>query len=421
MGRSRKTGFSKLLTIDDALHKFFSYDILRRIQAEEVPIVPSVGRILASNLVTHIDLPPYDRSAVDGFALRAEDTLRCSKNSSVSLKIVDVVEIGTTPKVPVGKSEAVRISTGAPRPDGADAVVMIEHTEQEKDRVKIFNPISAWKNMIRKGEDVKVGELLLEEGSEIMPQDVGMLSALSFSSIKVVRKPRVAVLSVGDELLKEGSEQSYSKTVDINRPALMSTLLQDGCEPVDFGIIRDDFGVIKERVTEALERNDMLLVGGGTSVGSKDIVPDVIDSLGEPGIVAHGLAIRPGKPAGLAILNKKPIVLVPGYPVAALITYSIIARPIIFRLLGSDNIRNRGDIVKARLTRRIDSSPGIREFVRVIIKKSSRGFAAEPFTASGAAILSSMVKANGILVVPEEIESIKRDEQVEVRLIRPIK
>ena len=394
---------------------------MRRLQAEEVPIVSSVGRVLASNLVTHIDLPPYDRSAVDGFALRAEDTLRCSKNSPVSLKIVGVVEIGNTPKVPVERLEAVRISTGAPRPDGADAVVMIEHTEQKKDLVKIFNPISAWKNMIKKGEDVKVGELLLEKGSEIMPQDVGMLSALSFSSIKVVRKPRVAVLSVGDELLKEGSKQAYGKTVDINRPALMSTLLQDGCEPLDLGIVRDDFGIVEARVKEALERNDMLLVGGGTSVGSKDIVPDVIDSLGEPGMVAHGLAMRPGKPAGLAILNKKPVVLVPGYPVAALITYSIIAKPIIFRLLGSQNIRNKNDIVKARLARTIDSSRGIREFVRVTIRTKSGGFVAEPVTASGASILSSMVKANGILVVPENTESIKQDEEVDVRLIRPLK
>ena len=421
MSRSRKTGFSKLLTIDDALRKFFSYDVVRRLQAEEVPIVSSVGRVLASNLVTHIDLPPYDRSAVDGFALRAEDTLRCSKNSPVSLKIVGVVEIGNTPKVPVERLEAVRISTGAPRPDGADAVVMIEHTEQKKDLVKIFNPISAWKNMIKKGEDVKVGELLLEKGSEIMPQDVGMLSALSFSSIKVVRKPRVAVLSVGDELLKEGSKQAYGKTVDINRPALMSTLLQDGCDPLDLGIVRDDFGIVEARVKEALERNDMLLVGGGTSVGSKDIVPDVIDSLGEPGMVAHGLAMRPGKPAGLAILNNKPVVLVPGYPVAALITYSIIARPIIFRLLGSENIRNKNDIVKARLTKTIESPRGIREFVRVTIRTKSRGFAAEPVTATGASILSSMVKANGILVVPENTESIKQDEEVEVRLIRPLK
>jgi len=421
LSRSRKVGFSKLLNIDDVLEKFFSYGVVHRIQAEEVPIVSSVGRVLASNLVTNIDLPPYDRSAVDGFALKAEDTLRSSESNPVSLKIVDTVEIGTTPKVPIRRLEAVRISTGAPRPVGADAVVMIEHAEQKKDQVKIFNPISAWKNMIKKGEDVKVGELLLEEGSEIMPQDVGMLSALSFSSIKVVRKPRVAVLSVGDELLKEGSEQSYSKTVDINRPALMSTLLQDGCEPVDFGIIRDDFGVIKERVTEALERNDMLLVGGGTSVGSKDIVPDVIDSLGEPGIVAHGLAIRPGKPAGLAILNKKPVVLLPGYPVAALITYSIIARPIILRLLGNENIRNKDDIVNARLTRTIDSSPGIREFVRVTIRAESSGFSAEPVTASGASILSSMVRSNGIFVVPENTESIRQNELVEVRLIRPLK
>ena len=184
----------------------------------------------------------------------------------------------------------------------------------------------------------------------------------------------------------------------------MSSLLQDGCEPRDLGIVGDDFGIVEAKVTEALGKNDMLLVGGGTSVGSKDIVPDVLDSLGEPGIVVHGLAMRPGKPAGLAILNKKPVVLLPGYPVAALITYSIIARPIIFRLLGSENIRNTGDIVKARLTRKIDSPPGIREFVRVVIRNKSPGFSAEPVTATGASILSSMVRSNGILVVPENIE-----------------
>jgi len=421
LSRSRKVGFSKLLNIDDVLEKFFSYGVVHRIQAEEVPIVSSVGRVLASNLVTNIDLPPYDRSAVDGFALKAEDTLRSSESNPVSLKIVDTVEIGTTPKVPIRRLEAVRISTGAPRPVGADAVVMIEHAEQKKDQVKIFNPISAWKNMIKKGEDVKVGDLLLEEGSDIMPQDVGMLSALSLSSIKVVRKPRVAVLSVGDELLKESSEQAYGKTVDINRPAIISSLLQDGCEPLDLGIVGDDFGIVEAKVTGALGKNDMLLVGGGTSVGSKDIVPDVLDSLGEPGIVAHGLAIRPGKPAGLAILNKKPVVLLPGYPVAALITYSIIARPIILRLLGNENIRNNGDIVNARLTRTIDSSPGIREFVRVTIRAKSSGFSAEPVTASGASILSSMVRSNGIFVVPENTESIRQNELVEVRLIRPLK
>ncbi|MFQ6010732.1 MAG: gephyrin-like molybdotransferase Glp [Nitrososphaerales archaeon] len=420
MSHRHDIGFSKLLAIDDALRKFFSYKVLNRVPEERVPIISSIDRILASKLISQTDLPPYDRSAVDGFALKADDTSSCSKDNPVLLTIVDVVEIGTTPKVPVGKLEAVRISTGAPTSEGSDAVVMIEHAERQNGKVKIFNPISAGKNVIRKGEDVRVGEVLLDEGSKIMPQDVGMFSALSFRSIKVVRKPRVAILSVGDELLEAGSQQVYGKTVDINRPALISTLLQDGCEPVDLGIVKDDFDIVKERVLKGMSSNDMLLIGGGTSVGTKDIVPEVIDSLGEPGIVAHGLAMRPGKPTGLAIVNKKPIILVPGYPVAALIAYGTFAKPIIGKFLGSESVRNRGDIVQATLTEKLDSSLGIREYVRVVVVGKQEGFSAKPITASGAAILSSMVKTNGVLTVPEGVESIMQNEQVEIRLIRPL-
>ena len=411
----------KLTRIDDALKKFFSQVNIERLVTENIPTMEALGRILAEDVIAKVDVPSFDRSAVDGYVLRAEDTYGASPTNPVILDIIGVVEIGSSSKIILGKQQAMRIATGAAMPKGADSVVMIEYTEKiGEGKVEVYSSLTPGENVSKRGEDVEKGERILSKGTLLQPQDIGILAALGNSEVEVVKRPKVAILSTGNELVELGKNVELGKIIDANRPILMAMVKELGGEPLDFGMARDDLREIRSRIASGMENNDMVLVSGGTSVGTGDLVPEAINSLGRPGIIVHGMCIRPGRPAALAAIGSRPIVLLPGFPVAAMVSFNAIVQPILLRMLGASSDQFARRTVRARMLRRIPSSIGNRTYVRVLVKRLDKGYVAEPLRTSGSGVISSMIKANGLVIIPEEKEGLEEGEEVEVTMLRPL-
>ena len=416
----RMRGFAELTSIDDALRKFFKEVNVERLPPEDFSALDSLGRVLAEDIIVPQDVPNFDRAAVDGYAVRAEDTYGASSTNPLVFDVIASSEIGVLSKVSVGRQQAVGIATGAPLPKGADAVVMVEYTEKiGGDKVEVYRSVPPGENVSMKGEDVKKGEKILSSGVILQPQDIGMLSALGMKRLKVVRKPSVAVFSTGNELVEPGDSVEVGKVVDSNRPTIMAMVKSLGGEPLDLGIARDDLAAVKLKLLEGLAV-DMVVVSGATSVGEKDLLPEAVNSLGKPGIIVHGISMRPGRPTALAAVNGKPVILLPGFPVAAMIAFDVFVKPILLRMLGASSEQVGRQTVRARVSRRVASSLGNRTFARVIINKVDGKYVVEPLRTSGSGIISSIVKANGLVIIPENKEGLEEGEEVEVMVLRPL-
>jgi molybdopterin molybdotransferase len=414
-------GFPKLTPIDDALNEFFTNVQIERLPSEDVPTASSLDRVLAKDIICPRDVPPFDRSAVDGYAVRAEDTFGASETNPIVLSVKGVSTVGNQPLETLGKGETMQIATGAPMPKGTDAVVMVEYTEVTgPDKVEVYRPVAPGENVSSRGEDVREGQMILRSGAFLKPQDIGIMSALGLGRVEVTRKPLVAVLSAGNELVDLGSKVPPGRIVDSNRPTLLAMVDASGAQPMDLGIVPDEREVITEKIREGLASANLVLVSGGTSVGERDLLPDVVNSLGRPGVIVHGIAMRPGRPTALCAVEGKPIVLLPGFPVAAMIAYEVFAEPIVLRMLGASGRLRERPTVRAVALRRVPSSPGNRSFVRVIVAKRGGGYVFEPLRATGSGVISSMVRANGMLIIPEKKEGVEEGEKVEIVLLRQV-
>ncbi len=408
----RLKGFKERASVDQALRSFSEIEI-KRVESESVSIFEACGRILAEDIVAKWDVPHFDRSAVDGYAVRAEDTFGASPTNPIILKLAGEVEIGEKP-CELKRGEAVKVSTGSALPKGANAVVMLEYTKEFNGNVEIYKAVTPWENVSRRGEDVKAGEVVLKRGEILQPQDVGIISALGYSKVRVLRRPKVAVIATGNELVEVGKAPKIGKVVNSNSPMLCCAIREFGCEPIYFGIAKDDLDVMAEKIEKATKSADVIVVTGGTSVGKKDLVPEVVKRLGK--LVVHGVAMKPGMPTGLGVIDGKPILLLPGFPVATLIAFYTFFPEILTKITGVKVVAKKWSVVKAKLARRIPSQPGVRTFARVVLKEG----VAEPLRTSGSGILTSMIRANGLIVIPEDKEGFEEGEDVEVILIRDI-
>jgi molybdenum cofactor synthesis domain-containing protein len=388
----------------------------RSLEVESVPVSSALGRILGADVVSGVDVPPFDRAAMDGYAVRAEDTYGASVTAPVFLRNIGSIPIGVHPTVSLSKGQAVAIVTGARMPQGADAVVMVEHSKQRADgTVELSDQVHPVENVSRLGEDVRKGVVVLEKGTILLPQDIGMLTYLGIQEVTVARKLRVGILSTGNEL-GEGSRSESNKIPDVNRPTLKGAVQQLGCEPFDLGIVPDDSDMIRDALKLGIEKCDIVLVTAGTSVGPGDMVPGIIDSLGKPGMLVHGVAMRPSMPTGLAVVESKPVVSLPGYPVSAYIAFLDFVPPLLEHMLGTSFLKR--PTVKAKLSRRVAGVLGSRTHVRVTVRSTEDGLVVEPVRTSGAGILSSLVQANGFVIVPENVEGYEEGQVVEVELFR---
>jgi molybdenum cofactor synthesis domain-containing protein len=415
----RTKGFTELTRIEESLKQYFQTVELKKLPSEEISLVEAINRVLAVDVKSEVDVPPFDRSAVDGYAVKAEDTHGASQANPIVLDLTGSINAGDSLNAELKRSETIRVATGAHVPKGADAVVMLEYTEKlSDDRVEIYRPITSGYNVSKKGEDVKTGDVVLCRGTNLKPQDIGILAAMGRSDISVVNKPIIAVVSSGNELVEPGTKLEMGKIVDINRYVLISAIKDVDGNPIDMGIVGDESRDLTATISNGLERSDMVLVSGGTSVGTRDLVPEVVNSLGSPGIIVHGIAMRPGMPTALATIGSKPVILLPGHPVAALTAFNALVRPIIERLIGAPVKQMHNKMIRATVKRRIPSRSGFRDFVRVIVKSAPNGFTVEPVRVRGASVISSMVRANGILEIQEEKEGVEAGEEVEVALFR---
>lgn len=403
----RLKGFQKLTSTDDALQKWFSILEIAKPTALMIPLTEALNRVVADGIIADEDLPRFDKSAVDGYALSSESTVGASQFKPSHVKLTESDFIGS--------KEAKQVWTGTPIPNGADAVVMIENTQRHGVDVEVWMPLAPGDNVSRKGEDIKKGEPVVQTGTRLNPYHLGLLAALGRSQVKVADEPKIAILATGNELAPEGKKPVQGQIYDSNRTMFAAMCHELGAEPVDLGIAKDDIDDIAHKIKSGLQIADAILTTGGTSVGGLDLVPDAVNKLGKPGIVVHGVALRPGMPTALAVLESKPVMVLSGNPVAAIVGFEVFARPLICRMLGMKREEPR-PMVKVMMTRKVSAALGRKTFVRVkVFMKNSEAFA-EPVSARGSGSISTMTRGNGFVIVPEGREGLAEGEAVTVHL-----
>lgn len=406
----RAKGFSERASVDDALGRLL--EKVKNLEVEEVDIVNALGRVLAEDITARADVPPFDRAAMDGYALRGENTFGASQGNPLYFKVTGEVMPGKSPGRAIADYEAVKIMTGAPLPEGANAVAMFEYVRELGDEIEVVKAVTPGKNVSRRGEDVKKGDMLLRKGKKVKPQDVALMAALGRGHVSVRRRPKVGIIATGDELVDPGRGLGGAEIYDANSYSISSLVKRDGGMPNLYGIVKDDYHRVKKTVVKALGE-DVVIISGATSVGERDFVPQIVSELGE--VVFHGVAMRPGEPTGAGLAGDKLVFMLPGYPVAAIFAYETFVRPALEKMLGVEEEEGYNR-VRGRLTRRVASELGRRDYVRVMLKTSENGLLVEPLMAKGSGVITSLVKAKGFVVVPENTEGLEEGTTVVVNL-----
>jgi molybdopterin molybdotransferase len=402
----RLKGFKELTPVDEASRKFFQALKPKKLAFTTIPLKEALGRITAEDIAATRDLPPFNRSAVDGYALKAKDTFEATQFKPTTLKLIQ--------KEAITDGEAKALWTGHPIPRGADSVVMLEHTKKKDGKIEVHISLTPSANVSTKGEDVKKGELVVEAGTKLNPFQLGLLASLGISKVKVVRKPKIAVLATGDELTGLDEQLKPNKIIEANSIILSSMCSEAGAEALSLGIAKDDERQIEEKILEGLEKADVVVTTGGTSVGAYDLVPKAVENIQPRSIIVHGVAMRPGMPTALAVVRGKPVLILSGNPVAAAVGFEMFARPLIKRLLCVDEERAR---LKARLTRNVAGVLGRRVFLRVKVAERDGELLAEPISAKGSGVVSTLTKASGYVLIPEDREGLRKDEVVTVHFL----
>ncbi len=391
--------FRNLVSVEEAFRVIESIKERLNPQFEEVEITEALNRVLAEDVYAKCDVPPFDRAAMDGYAVRAEDTYSAEEDNPVTLKVVGEVETGEKPEVEVGRGEAVRIATGAVMPAKANAVVMVEYTSESDGIVEVYRAVAPGENVVAAGSDVMAGELIARAKMKITAREAGMLAAVGVGRVKVYRKPRVAVISTGNEICEWGKKLEPGKIYDVNTATISLAVEENGGEVVYRKIARDDYESIKSAIKEAVQKADLVITSGGTSAGEGDIVYRVLGELGE--VLVHGIAVKPGKPAIIAIVDGKPVFGLPGYPTSAFMIFEKFTSPVIRYLAGMGDGEPRK--VKAKLAVRIASPHGRREFHPVCLVEGEEGLSAYPLTGNYSAMVSKLAQADGFVEIGEDV------------------
>lgn len=404
-------GFQKLTSTETAIESWFKVIEFREPKQTKLALEEALGRVLARDLVAESSLPRFDKSAMDGYAINFEDSVGASQFRPAVLKLTDAGEVSS--------KEAKQIWTGQPIPKGANAVVMIEKTQRKNDEVEVWSQTVPSENVARQGEDVKSGHIVAKAGSRLNPYHIALAAALGYSTVEVYVKPKIAILSTGNEIVEVGAKPAENQIFNSNKIMLSAMCHELSADTLDFGIVKDNLEEIASKIKDALCVADALITTGGTSVGGLDLVPDAINSIGKPGVVAHGLALRPAMPTGVAVLDGKPIMILSGNPVAAVIGFEVFGRSVISKLLGLSKIEQRS-MLKAVMSRKIPSVLGKKTFVRVLVKMKNGEFTAEPISAKGPGAISTMTMSNGFVIVPENREGITEGETVLVHMFSAV-
>jgi molybdopterin molybdotransferase len=403
---ARLKGFQKLTRVDEALQTWLD-SLQIKPQAVTVPLDKALNRVLATDLVAKDDLPRFDKSAVDGYAVKAQDATGATQFNPVTLQLTETE--------PVTTKQAKQIWTGNPIPKGTDAVIMLENTKITGDKLEVWTQLTRDENVSKKGEDVKKGETIIKAGTRLKPYHLALLAAMGNTQANVTEKPRIAIIATGNELAEAGTTLAPNQIFDSNRIMLSSMCHELGAEPINMGIAKDNTTEITQKINTGLQDYDAVVTSGGTSVGGLDLVPDAVNNLGKPGVITHGMALRPAMPTAVAAVDGKAIMILSGNPVAAAIGFEVFVRPLICKMLGMKHTEPR-PTVNAVMTRKVATALGRKTFVRVKVTQKNGEFQAEPVSARGSGAISTMTRGNGFVIVPENREGVKQGEVVIVQL-----
>src|SRR5215212_8030090 len=415
----RQDQFLTVLPRDEAVRRWDDALKPQPLGREIVPLSEALGRVLADDLVAPGDVPPFDRSGVDGFAVRAADLASANASAPAVLRLnPEVVACGTAPTLVVEPGTATPIATGGMLPRGADAVVMIEHTEplEGEATVACRRPATPGQFIGFAGSDLAAGETLLRRGAVMGSREIGMAAACGLAQVPVVRKPRVGVLSTGDELVPPGLPLPPAGIHDANGPIVCAAVAENGGEPVFYGAIRDDEAALATAIRTAFAECDMVILSGGTSKGAGDLTHGLVARLGSPGIIVHGVALKPGKPLCLAVCDGKPVVVVPGFPTSAMFTFHDIVAPVLRRLAGLP-ARSEAQ-VQAKVPVRVGSELGRTEFVMVSLTEGESGPIAHPL-GKGSGSVTSFAQADGFVSIEALLDHLPAGTAATVRLMTP--
>ncbi len=406
----------RYLLSQEALKLIIGNIEFRCLPKEKVPLQEAYYRITYEDVLAPEDLPGFNRSTVDGFAVKAMDTFGAKESSPAYLTIKGEIPMGGVPHFSIFNGQCASIATGGMLPEGADAVVMIEHVNiVSEDLIEVLRAVSPWENVIFKDEDVKKGEVVIRAGKRLKPQDIGALAGLGITEVIVSKKPIVSIILTGDEIVPHTEKVSPGQVRDINSFTLAGLAQKTGAIPIKFGIVKDNYSEIKATVQEGYSRGDIIIITGGTSAGIKDMTARVIDELGLPGVLFHGVSIKPGKPIIGGVCNGKPVFGLPGHPVAVYLCFELFIRPLIEHMMGLEE-KSFKKIVKAKMARSIHSQAGREDFIRVSLEERNGQLWAVPLL-SKSGLIMSLVKADGIVHINSQLLGVEEGQEVEVEII----
>lgn len=376
----------------------------------QIDISDCDGHILAEDIVANENLPAFNRSTVDGYAVIASDTFGCSESLPAMLKFAGKVNMGEHCNITLEKGQCVYVPTGGEVPDGADSMVMIEYVEDYNDGFRyIEKPTAPGQNMIFKCDEASIGDVMIEKGKQITPKLIGVMASLGYSKVKVYKKPLIGIISTGDELVPISENPDIGQIRDVNSYTLASLIRECGAEAKPYGIIKDDYDILKATVEKASSECDMLLISGGSSVGEKDSTAKILEEVSGSELLFHGLAVKPGKPTICADFNGKALFGLPGHPLASFFIFSVFVKPLLLNMAATDNLIKTA---KATLASTIPSNHGREEIMPV--KLTENGEAVPVYNKSG--LISVLSDADGYIIIPRDCEGLLKEQTVEVIL-----
>ncbi len=411
-------GRENVMTSEKALDLLLRNLQEKRTAVTAVKIAESLGMVCAEDIAAVDDLPAFARSTVDGYAVRAEDTFGASETMPAYLNLSREIFMGEAADFSLTNATVNKIPTGGMLPVRADAVVMFEHVQIiDNKMIEVMKSVAPGENVIQAGEDVKQGEVVISRGHRMRPADMGAAAGIGVTEVKVYERPVVSIISTGDEIVPADQMPSIGKIRDTNSYVIAGMVTQAGGEPKRKGIFSDDYTVIRNAVEDAMKDSDVITVSGGTSVGTKDMIARVIEDIGNPGILFHGLSLKPGKPMIGGVIHGIPIFGLPGHPAAVSVCLDIFLKPVLDVLCGVQGRRadQLKGVVQARLSRNVSSSQGREEHIRVMIEEREDGLWAVPLLGKSG-LLRTLVHADGTFVIPVNVNGKEKGEAVEVRL-----
>lgn len=409
--------FRELVSFESAKKIIFNKLNPKPTGSERIPLLKAHLRTLSEDIISDLNIPPFNRSTVDGYAVKAEDTFGAEEKTPIKLNLAGTINIGLYPEIELGKGEAVEIVTGAPIPKGANAVVMVENTQKYKNQILIYRAATQDENLMKEGTDVKKSETVIKKGAVLDAPNIGVLAAIGLDFVQVFRLPKIAIISTGAEITNPGKKLLPGKIYDINAYSLSAAVLKSGGKPIFKGIIPDDEIALTNALKEALHSSDIVITSGGVSVGPRDYTPRVVNSLGKPGVFLSGIAVKPGKPTTIALIGNKPVFSLPGHPTSALLMFNLLVNPIIQKMCGKTLVENQ--TVKAILDTRLFSAKGRKTYVTVTLirDKQQRLFATPARTGASGAITTLSI-ADGFVEIAANQQFIDSNEEVIVTLLK---